>query len=95
MLAFIFEGPSSAERRLGKLIPVQSTAKARRTYKHRGRVVARLGRPNKDQKKRKQMIVGEEDEAVWFSLPNQKKKRKKQVHSLKHSVMANRAGAKQ
>ena len=67
--------PIYRDIRLGKLIPVQSTAKARRAYKHRGRVVAHLGKPNQDQKKRKQMIVGEEDEAVWFSLPNQKKEK--------------------
>ena len=86
-------GPKSKNKK-GKLITVQSTALARRKFKHRGRSVAPLGRKRVDQKKRKQMNVNEENESVWHTLPAQKKKKSKHPHSLNASVVANRAGEK-
>ena len=85
---------SGKRKKIGKLIPVQVTAKSRREYKHRGRVVGTAGRRVKDQEERKQMVVGENDENVYHTLPKQKKAKKKQIHSLKQAVEINRPGAK-
>ena len=41
------------KKRIGKLIPVQVTAKNRREYKHRGRVLGVAGRRHKDQESKK------------------------------------------
>ena len=82
------------KRKMGKLIPIQVTAKSRREYKHRGRVLATSGRRPIDQSKRVQMVVGEKDENVYHSLPRQKKTKNKQIHSLKHSVEMNTPAAK-
>ena len=81
-------------KKIGKLIPVQVTAKSRREYKHRGRVVGTLGRRPKDQEKRVQMVVREEEDNVYHTLPKQKKVNNKQVHSLNNAVELNRPGAK-
>ena len=81
-------------KKIGKLIPVQVTAKSRREYKHRGRVVGTLGRRPKDQEKRVQMVVREEEDNVYHTLPKQKKVNNKQVHSLNNAVELNRTGAK-
>ena len=75
-----------------KLIPVQVTAKNRCEYNHR--VLGTQGRRTKDQEKRVQMVVREEDDNVYHSLPKQKKVKNKQVHSLKNAVELNRPGAK-
>ena len=72
------------KRKIGKLIPVQVTAKSRREYKHRGRVVGLPGRRHKDKEVRKQMVVGEQSEFVYHTLPKQKK----------DAVNQNRPGAK-
>ena len=42
------------KKRIGKLIPVQVTAKSTREYEHRGRVLGVAGRRHKDQESRKQ-----------------------------------------
>ena len=82
------------KKKIGKLIPVQVTAKSRREYKHRGRVVGTQGRRIKDQEKRVQMVVREEEDNVYHTLPRQKKVKNKQIHSLKNAVELNRPGAK-
>ena len=81
-------------RKIGKLIPVQVTAKSRREYKHRGRVVGNLGRRPKDQEERSQMVVRVDNDNVYHTLPKQKKVKNKQIHSLKHSVDMNKPAAK-
>ena len=95
---FSFSKEQSAPKRrgkIGKLIPVQSTAKARRIFKHRGMGTATIGRRHNDQNKRKQMVVTDETENVWHSLPSQKKRRKAHhPHSLAAAVSANRAAEK-
>ena len=40
------------------------------------------------------MVVREEDDNVYHTLPRQKKVKNKQIHSLKHSVDTNRPAAK-
>ena len=82
------------KKRIGKLIPIQVTAKSRRQYKHRGRVVGLLGRRPKDQEQRTQLLVGSNKDNVYHTLPNQKKSKRKDVHSLKHSVQMNKPAAK-
>ena len=81
-------------KKIGKLIPVQVTAKSRGEYKHRGRVVGTAGRRVKDQEERRQLVVSEKEENVYHTLPKQKKTKNKQVHSLKQAVESNRPGAK-
>ena len=83
---------SGKRKTIGRLIPVQVTAKSRREYKHRGRVVGRIGRRQKDQDERSQMVVREEDDNVYHTLPRQKKN--KPIHYLKTSVDLNKAGTK-
>ena len=45
------------KRKTGKLIPIQVSAKSRRDYKHRGRVVGTSGRRPNDQNRRVQMVM--------------------------------------
>lgn len=87
---------SGAKRKNRGLIPVQQTAKSRRVWKHRGSQPATGGRKVKDLELRTEMLLdfGGEDNAVYHSLPKQKKQKPKQVHSLNSSVQANRAGTK-
>ena len=59
---------SGKKKKIGKLIPVQVTAKSRQEYKHRGRVVGLAGRRHKDQESRKQMVVGEQSEQAGAEL---------------------------
>ena len=82
------------KRKIGKLSPVQVTAKSRRTYKHRGRAVGVIGRRPKDQSNRVQLVVSDKEENIFHSLPSQKKSKNKNKHSLKNSVDANRPGTK-
>ena len=82
------------KRKTGKLIPIQVAAKSRRQYKHRGRRLGVPGRRPKDQENRVQMVVREEDESVYHSLPKQKKTKPKPAHSLKLSVEENHPAAK-
>ena len=82
------------KKKIGKLIPVQVTAKMRREYKHRGRVLGVAGRRHKDQESRKQMVVTDHSEDVYHTLPKQKKGRNKQSHSLREAVDDNRPGSK-
>ena len=83
----VLSTPKTREKRkkMGKLIPVQVTAKSRRDYTHRGRVVGTLGMRPKDQENIVQMVVREEDDNVYHTLPKQKVKNK-QVHSLTNSA---------
>ena len=85
---------SGKKKKIGKLIPVQVTAKSLREYKHRGRVLGLAGRRHKDQESRKQMVVGEQMENVYHNLPKQKKTKYKQSHSLQDAVNQNRPGSK-
>lgn len=82
------------KRKNGKLIPIQVTAKSRRQYKHRGRHVGISGRKPVDQETRMQMVIRDESENVYHSLPKQKKVKKKPLHSLKESVNINKPSAK-
>ena len=57
-------------------------------------MVGTLGMRPKDQENRVQMVVREEEDNVYHTLPKQKKVKNKQVHSLKNAVELNRPGAK-
>ena len=70
------------------------TTKSRREYKHRGRVVGLAGRRHKDQESRKQMVVGEQSEYVYHTLPKQRTTKNKQSQSLQDAVNRNRPGSK-
>ena len=85
---------SGKKKKNGKLIPIQVTAKSRRRYKHRGRVVGVLGRRPKDQEQRNQLIVTSNEDNVYHTLPSQKKSKKRDPHSLKHSVNQNKPAPK-
>ena len=80
-------------KRKSMKIPVQSTAKSRRTIKHRGRGPSIAGRPTKNQRLRMQLQVLEDEDFVRHSIPSAKsKKKKKKPHSLAEAVAANRTG---
>ena len=85
---------SGKRKKIGKLIPVQVTAKSRREYKHRGRVAGVSGRRVRDVERRHQMVITETSENVYHTLPKQKKQKQKQAHSLKEAVDMNRPGSK-
>ena len=84
---------SGAKRKNNGLINVQQTTKSRRVWKNRGSQPATQGRKVQDLEIRTQMLT-EADDAVYHSLPKQKKQLPKQVHSLNAAVQANRAGTK-
>ena len=81
-------------RKKGKLSPVQTTARSRRTYKHRGRGPSILGRRKKDCQKRVQLVIDDDDEVVRHSMPKQKKIQTKRPHSLATCVERNHNIAK-
>ena len=73
-------------------IPVQNSARSRRTIKHRGRGPSIAGRPTNAQKIRLQLEVNETDEIVRHHIPSRNSKsKKKKPHSLAESVAANRS----
>ena len=78
----------------GKYIAVQPTALACRNYKHRGRMVSSYGRRVKDTGKRAQMICDDTSDTVYFTLPKQKPRAKRQAHSLQASIQSNKPNAK-
>ena len=82
------------KKKNSKHIPIQVTAKSRRTYKHRGRTVGVLGRRPKDQEARRQLVIDDADENVYHSLPKQKLVKRKPVHSLKVAIEQNKPGTK-
>ena len=76
------------------LIPVQSTAIARRMYKHRGRTQSQGGRRHKEVARKTQMFLTQNDELVWSSLNTKKRKRDQTEHSLSEAIANNRPNAK-
>ena len=83
--------PKGINGKTGKLIPVQQTAPPRRTRPHVGRTPGTMGRRRKGATKRK---IINDDESVWYALPNPKKKKIAQSHSLKEAVEKNISGTK-
>ena len=82
------------KRKNSYLIPVQSTAVARRKYKHRGRTVSQAGRRHKEVERRTETFITETSENVWHSLPKKKRPRLQLEHSLSSAVSNNRNNAK-
>ena len=76
------------------MIPVQTTAVARRRYKHRGRGVSQGGRRHKEVERRSQMCVTDTSEIVWHQIQTRKKPRLQLEHSLDLAVTNNRQNAK-
>ena len=81
---------SGKKRKAAKLIPVQTTAKARRLNPSSGRGISTKGRRVKDLPK----SVKVTETGILHSLPRQKAKPIKQKHSLITAVIANRSSAK-
>ena len=89
---------SSKRKKIG-LIPIQSTSKARRLYKMRGRSKAVTGRPRSGQKLISQMVVADDDEGldsgiVRYKLPGGKASKRATDHNLKLSVEKNKRSRK-
>jgi hypothetical protein len=78
------------KRKKSLKIPVQSTARSRRRFKHRGTGPSILGRPTKPQSLKVQLQVNEDQDYVAYQIPSNRTKRKK-PHNLAASVAANRA----
>ena len=81
------------------LIPVQSTAKARRLYKMRGRRLALQGRPRLGSRLASQLVLGdgEDDEGgiLRHKLPSGKQSKKNGArHNLCSAVLANKRSSK-
>ena len=81
---------SGKKRKAAKLIPVQTTAKARRLNPSRGRGTSTKGRRVKDLPK----SVKVTESGAFRSLPQQKPKPLKQAHSLIKAVRSNKSSAK-
>ena len=68
---------------------MQVTSKARRRYNIRGSQAAPSGAPQGSRKKKtlkKQMVVTEEGEDVFYKLPGAKKRQTKNKHNLMEAV---------
>ena len=68
---------------------IQVTSKARRRYNIRGSQAAPSGAPQGSRKKstlKKQMIVTEDGEDVFYKLPGAKKRQAKNKHNLMDAV---------
>ena len=75
-------------------IKVGSQHISRRTKPNRGTGVSQYGRPHK-QRKRKVLISEDEPDVEFHSVPQAKRQKNKQKHSLKESSKENRPSAKQ
>ena len=79
------------------MIPIQSTAKARRLYKMRGRSKSVTGRPRAMQRLSLQMTVGDDDDQdvgiVRHKLPG-KQAKKGPGHSLNAAIVNNKRSSK-
>ena len=68
---------------------MQVTSKARRRYNIRGSQAAPSGAPQGSRKKstlKKQMVVTEDGDDVFYKLPGAKKKQPKNKHNLMEAV---------
>ena len=82
----------NGKRKKSLRIPVQSTARSRRTIKHRRRGPSIAGRPTNPQRLRIQLEVGEDHEFVRHQIPSRKaKQRQQQKTSLAMAVASNRS----
>ena len=72
----------NGKRKKSLRIPVQSTARSRRTIKHRGRGPSIAGRPTNPQRLRLQLEVSEDHEFVRHQIPTRKGKSKKKNHTV-------------
>ena len=80
-------------RKISNRIKVGSQHISRRTKPNRGTGVSQYGRPHK-QRKRKVLISEDEPDIEFHSVPQAKRQKSKQKHSLKESVKENRPSAK-
>ena len=81
------------KKKLGR-IPVQVTAQSRRKFRLRGSRMAIMGFPTKSQAVKRQLEVEDNDETLRHKLPKVKKKKTKQIHSLKIDVEKNQRCSK-
>ena len=77
-------------------IPVQSTAKARRLNKMRGRLPSYPGRPRLNTKVSVKIGLGTQNEVeyVRYKLPSGKQRKVSAEHSLNQAVLLNRQCSK-
>ena len=78
----------------GDTIRVQNTSIARRKTKSRGSGLATYGRRVQDTALRSQLVCDGDRDNVYFSLPKQKGKSNKMVHSLQKAIDENRGHAR-
>ena len=71
-----------SKQKKARMIPVQVTARSRRKYTMRGsRVAQRI-----ENGLTRQLVVGEEEDVVYYKLPGAKKKQKKNKHDIIDAV---------
>ena len=75
-----------SKQKKARMIPIQVTARSRRKYTMRGSRVAQGGAPRKENGLTRQLVVGEEEDVVYYKLPGAKKKQKKNKHDIMDAV---------
>ena len=94
LIRYFHDFSQDRKRKSSYLIPVQSTAVARKKFSHRGHTVSQGGRQLKEVERRTETFTNDTDENVWHSLPNKKRPRLQLEHSFSTSVANNRHNAK-
>ena len=89
-------GKALKKKKNSHLIPTLRVSRSRRKYKHSGKGNAPYGCRGKDTALRSQLEVRDDDDdgIIYHSLPKQKRRPKKLVHSLSKAVDENRSIAK-
>ena len=82
------------KKKNGSVIPVLAHSKSRRTYKHRGNRAVPAGRKFNDPKVRKQMVINDQTDNVYYALPISREKARRQEHNLQKDISLNRSSAK-
>ena len=95
LITYFRDFSQDRKRKKSYLIPVHSTAVARRKFSHRSHTVSQGGRQHKEVERRAETFTTETDENIWHSLPNKTRPRIQLEHSLSSSVANNRHNAKE
>ena len=86
----------SLKKKNSHLIPTLGVSRSRRKYKHSGKGNAPYGREVKDTALKSQIEIRDDDDdgIVYHSLPKQRRRPKKLLHSFSKAGDENRSNAK-
>ena len=82
------------KKKNGSVIPVLAHSRSCRTFKQRGNRAVPAGRKFKDPKVRKQMVINDQTDNVYYALPSSRDKARRQEHNLQKDISLNRSSAK-